>query len=153
LFQFMTGQEIIALTTKLISAKKQQGSFSVDLTVSEIRKIENGGALDFGGSEFQEASTALLKPEKKSAEEPYGWWKLGEGQYLINFNEKIELKNHGLILIFPHKRLLAAGGSHPCVTIEDPHEEIQVLLIVGIHGLAIKENARVSKALVLAAGL
>lgn len=153
MFQFMTGQEIIALTSDLISAKKQQGSFSVDLTVSEIRKIENGGALDFGGSEFQEASTTLLKPEKKSAEEPYGWWKLGEGHYLIKFNETIQLKNQGLILIFPHKRLLAAGGSHPCVAIEDPHEEIQVLLIVAIHGLSIKENARVSKALVLVAGL
>ena len=66
---------------------------------------------------------------------------------------KLNLKNQGLILIFPHKRLLAAGGSHPCVAIEDPDEEIQVLLIVGIHGLAIKENARVSKALVLAAEL
>jgi hypothetical protein len=153
MFQFMTGQEIIALTSDLISAKKQQGSFSVDLTVSEIRKIENGGAFDFGGSEFQEASTTLLKPEKKSAEEPYGWWKLGEGHYLIKFNETIQLKNQGLILIFPHKRLLAAGGSHPCVAIEDPHEEIQVLLIVAIHGLSIKENARVSKALVLVAGL
>jgi hypothetical protein len=153
MFQFMTGQEIIALTSDLISAKKQQGSFSVDLTVSEIRKIENGGALDFGGSEFQEASTTLLKPEKKSAEEPYGWWKLGEGHYLIKFNETIQLKNQGLILIFPHKRLLAAGGSHPCVAIEDPHQEIQVLLFVAIHGLAIKENARVSVALVMASDL
>ena len=65
MFQFMTGQEIIALTTELISAKKQQGAFSVDLTVSEIRKIDNGGALDFGGSEFQEASTTLLETGKE----------------------------------------------------------------------------------------
>jgi len=153
MFQFMTGEEIIALTSKLISAKKQQGPISLDLTVNEIRKIDQGGALDFGGSEFQEASTTLLKPEKKSAEEPYGWWKLGEGHYLIKFNEKIDLKNQGLILIFPHKRLLAAGGSHPSVIIEDPHEDIRTLLIVGVHGLAIKENARVAKALVLAVGL
>ncbi len=152
MFQFMTGEQIIALITGSISAKKQQGPISLDLTVNEILKIAQGGALDFGGSEFQEASTTLLKPEKKSAEEPYGWWKLGEGHYLIKFNEKIDLKNHGLVLIFPHKRLLAAGGSHPCVAIEDAHEEIQVLLIVGVHGLSIKENARVSKALVLAAG-
>ncbi|MGO9119807.1 MAG: dCTP deaminase [Desulfomonilaceae bacterium] len=152
MFQLMTGEAIIALTTKLISAKKQQGAFSLDLTVSEIRKIDHGGALDFGGSEFQEASTTLLKADKKSAEEPYGWWKLEQGHYLIKFNEKFNLKNRGLVLIFPHERLLAAGGSHPCVTVEDPHNEIQVLLIVGIDGLAIKENARVSKALVLAAG-
>jgi len=152
MFQLMTGKEIVALTTELISAKKQQGAFSVDLTVKEIRKVDAGGALDFGGSEFQEASTTLLKPEKKTAEEPYGWWKLGPGNYLIKFNEKIDLKNHGVIIILPHSRLLAAGGSHPSLAVEDTPDDIQVLLSVGIEGLAIKQNARVSKALVLAAG-
>jgi deoxycytidine triphosphate deaminase len=150
--QLMTGEEIVALTTELISAKKQQGAFSVDLTVKEIRKVASGGALDFGGSEFQEASTTLLKPEKKSAEEPYGWWKLEPGNYLIKFNEKINLENHGVIIIFPHSRLLAAGGSHAPVAIEDLREDIQVLLCVGPEGLEIKENARVSKALALASG-
>ena len=149
MFHFMTGEEIVALTTKLISAKKQQGAFSLDLTVSEIRKVDSGGALDFGGSEFQEASATLLKPEKKSADEPYGWWKPEPGNYLMKFNEKIDLKNHGVIIIFPHSRLLVAGGSHPPVAIDEPGGDIQVLLSVGVEGLAIKENARVSKALVL----
>ena len=150
MFQLMTGQEIVALTSELISAKKQQGAFSVDLTVKEIRKVDAGGALDFGGSEFQEASTTLVEPEKKSTEEPYGWWKLGQGNYLMKFNEKIDLKNQGVIMIFPHSRLLAAGGSHPPIMIDDPSEDIQIVLGVGAQGLAIKQNARVSKALVLA---
>jgi hypothetical protein len=150
MFQLMSGEEIVALTTELISAKKQQGAFSVDLTVKEIRKIDAGGALDFGGSEFQEASATLLKPEKKSADEPYGWWKLGPGAYLMKFNETIGLKSRSVIIIFPHSRLLAAGGSYPSVMIDDPSEDIQILLGVGAHGLAIKENARVSKAVVLA---
>lgn len=151
MFQLMAGEEIVALTTRLISAKKQQGAFWVDLTVKEIRKVNSGGALDFGGSEFQEASTTLLEPKKESAEEPYGWWKLGQGNYLMRFNEKIDLKNHGVIVIFPHSRLLAAGGSHPPVAQDEPAEDIQVLLTVGDEGLAIKENARVSKALALTA--
>ncbi len=152
MLKFMTGEQIVALTTGSISAKKQQGPISLDLTVNEIRKIDQGGALDFGGSEFQEASTTLLKPEKKSPEEPYGWWNLKQGQYLIKFNEKFNLKNQALILVIPHGRLLTAGGSHPCV-IEDPDKDIRILLSVGIHGLSIKENARVSQALVLAASL
>jgi hypothetical protein len=150
MFQLMTGGEIVALIRELISAKKQQGAFSVDLAVKEIRKIDAGGALDFGGSEFREASTTLLEPEKKSNDEPYGWWKLGPGNYLMKFNEKIELKNPGVIIIGPHSRLLAAAGSHPSVMIDDPSEDIQILLGVGAHGLAIKQNARVSQALVLA---
>jgi hypothetical protein len=150
MFQLMTGEEIVALTTELISVKKQQGAFSVDLTVKEIRKVDTGGALDFGGSECQEASTTLIEPEKKSTEEPYGWWKLGPGNYLMKFNEKIGLKNPEVIIIFPHSRLLAAGGSHPPVAIEKSDGDLQVLLSVGGEGLAIKENARVSKAMVLA---
>ena len=150
MFQLMSGEEIVVLVKGLISAKKQQGAFSVDLTVKEIRKIDAGGALDFGGSEFQKASTTLLEPEKKSTEEPYGWWKLGPGNYVIKFNERIELKNPWVIIIVPHSRLLAAGGSHPSVMIDDPSEDTQILIGVGAHGLAIKENARVSRALVLA---
>jgi hypothetical protein len=150
MFELMTGEEMAALTRGLISAKKQQGAFSVDLTVKEIRKIDTGGALDFGGSEFQGASTSLLEPEKKSAEEPYGWWRLGPGNYLMKFNENIDLKHHGAVIIFPHSRLLAAGGSHPPVVMEDPTVDIQILLNVSSEGLAIKQNARVSKALVFA---
>jgi hypothetical protein len=119
--------------------------------VSEIRKVNSGGALDFGGSEFQEASTILVEPEKKTSDEPYGWWKLGPGNYLMKFNEKIGLTTHGVVIILPHSRLLTAGGSHPPLAIEIPDDEIKVLLSVGNEGLAIKENARVSKVLLLVA--
>ncbi|HTY23351.1 MAG TPA: hypothetical protein VMC85_09490 [Desulfomonilaceae bacterium] len=152
MLNFMTGDEIVDRTAKMISAKKQQAAFSLDLTVREIYRVNRGGALDFGGSEFQEASATLLKPEKKSPKEPYGWWRLGPGVYLMKFNEKIDLQNQGLVIVLPHSRLLASGASHSPVTVEVLDEDVQVPISIGLEGLSIKENARVSKAMVLAAG-
>jgi hypothetical protein len=146
---FLRGEEIVSSAEGLISAKKQQGEFSLDLTVKTISHINIGGALDFGGSEYQEASVSLLDPEKKTPDEPYGWWNLDTGDYLIRFNERIKIPTNGLIMIFPHERLLAAGASHAPLAIENLNPNVDVPVHVGPTGLKIKQNARVSKALVL----
>lgn len=141
---------MVDLAEGLISAKKQRGDFTLDLTVRDVAKIESGGALDFGGSEFRAASAHSCVPEKKSPEEPYGWWNLGPGTYLIAFNETLAADGQGLIVIFPHNRLLAAGGWHPSAVVPTLDREVRVPLEVGAHGLAIKQNARVSRAIMLA---
>lgn len=146
--RFMKGSEIHSLTAGLISEKKQVGAFSVDLTVQGMSKPSTGGSLDFGGGEYTEAESVALEPKKGSPEEPYGWWKLEPGSYLVLFNESIQPPAGGLIMIVPHERLLAAGGSHPAVLVERLDRSILIPLQVGSGGLAIKENARVSKATV-----
>jgi hypothetical protein len=146
---FLKGAEIVASSEGLISAKKQQGEFSLDLTVKSISLIESGGSLDFGGSEYQEASSSLLEPEKKTPDESYGWWNLGGGDYLIRYNESIKIPSQGLIMILPHERLLAAGASHSPLVVDQLDQNVRVPIHVGRAGLKIKENARVSKAVVL----
>ncbi len=145
----MTGQDIVAACSGLISAKKQQGPFSLDLTVKEISKVSSGGALDFGGSEFSQAAATIFEPEKKSAEEPYGWWKLGPGVYLLSFNETIQFQQPALIVIVPHSRLVAAGASHAPIAVENFEKDVCVLLQMGSEGLSVKQNARVSTVIVL----
>jgi hypothetical protein len=145
----LDGETIVSLTEGLISAKKQRGAVSLDLTVKSISRVVSGGALDFGGSEFREASAEALIPEKKSPEEPYGWWNLGEGRYLLQFNETIKPSPAALILIVAHSRLIAAGASHAPVIVDSLDADTRVLLSVGSQGLAVKENARVSKSVVL----
>ena len=145
----LKGEEIVSSAEGLISAKKQQGEFSLDLTVNTISHINMGGALDFGGSEYQEASVSLLEPEKKTPDEPYGWWNLDTGDYLIRFNERIKIPAKGLIMILPHERLLAAGASHAPLAVENLDQNICVPIHVGPAGLKIKQNARVSKAVVM----
>jgi deoxycytidine triphosphate deaminase len=145
----MKGEEIVSSAEGLISAKKQQSEFSLDLTVNTISLINQGGALDFGGSEYQEASVSLLEPEKKTPDEPYGWWNLDAGDYLIRFNERIKIPANGLIIILPHERLLSAGASHAPIATENLDQNICVPIHIGPAGFKIKQNARVSKAIVL----
>jgi hypothetical protein len=143
---FMTGADLISMAEGLISAKKQQGAFSLDLTVSSVSQVKSGGSLDFGGSEFHKADLEPITPEKKSPDEPYGWWKLVSGRYLLKFNERLKPSKETVIMILPHERLVAAGGVHPPLLVEELDENLCVLLLVGPEGLSIKENARVSKA-------
>ncbi len=143
----VAGSELVSLVHGFISAKKQQGAFSIDLTVRGISRVKSGGSLDFGGSEYKEASVETLDPVKETPDEPYGWWNLSPGKYLIRYNETLAHREKTLIMILPHERLLAAGGSHPPLVVQNLDEGICVTLEVGQEGLAIKENARVSKAL------
>lgn len=146
----LTGRELLALTKGLISEKKQQGVFSLDLTVADIRTIERGGELDFGGSEFREATMQSLPPVKKSPVDSYGWWHLEDADYELVFNEIIELQAPGLVMIFPHERLLAAGASFSPSVVDALVPEVSVLMRVGPGGLSVKQNARVGKAIILA---
>ncbi|MGB6065736.1 MAG: hypothetical protein WBG50_13105 [Desulfomonilaceae bacterium] len=145
----LKGAEIVGLAEGLISGKKQQGEFSLDLTVQAISIVKRGGSLDFGGSEYQEASISLLEPEKKTHDEPYGWWDLDAGDYLIFYNEKIRIQPGGLIMILPHQRLLAAGASHSPLILENLNQKTCVQIHLGLEGLKIKQNARVSTAIIL----
>ncbi len=145
----LKGEEIVSSAEGLISAKKQLGEFSLDLTVQSISLINLGGSLDFGGSEYEDASVSLLKPEKRTPDEPYGWWNLEPGDYLIRYNERIKIPPKGLLIILPHERLLAAGASHAPLAIENLDQNVSVPIHVGPAGLKIKQNARVSKVVVL----
>ena len=44
----ISGDQIASWAGGLISAKKQQGEFSLDLTVHSISMVKLAGALDFG---------------------------------------------------------------------------------------------------------
>jgi hypothetical protein len=145
----LSGERIASLTKGLISAKKQVNSVSIDLTIRSISQIGLGGHLDFGGSEYKEASASLLTPEKKAPDEPYGWWNLGAGSYLIRFNETLSPSGNTIIMIFPHERIVAAGISHPTILVEKIDADLCVNLPVGPEGISIKENARISKAFLL----
>jgi hypothetical protein len=148
MLSILSGEKIASLTKGLISAKKQMGASSIDLTVQSVSLINQGGHLDFGGSEYKEASVSPLAPVKNTPDEPYGWWALDSGTCLIHFNEIITPPENSLIMIFPHERIVAAGISHPTIVVDKVDENLCVSLHVGPEGISIKENARVSKAVV-----
>ena len=127
----------------LIHEPSQTGDGSVDLTVDSIARITDPGQADFGGDEYAEPGTESVVPEKRDPDDDYGWWELDAGVYLLDYNESLSSANVSFVLQ-PHDRILALGASHPTVHVTDLGS---VPLSVPDGGVALKENARVSRLL------
>jgi len=85
----------------------------------------------------------------KEGEDEHGWWSLSSGIYLIELNEKVD-PIEGLGLMSPHPNLLKAGCTHSTLFVHEWKGEYILPINVGSKGLDIKENAKVSKLMVLA---
>lgn len=148
--RYLTGGEVAATLANLVHQETQQHDYEMDLTVGGIFQLTGPGALDFGGSEYEQVGREALEPVKASPSDKYGWWNLSQGTYLVRFNEKVKLAEAQVAFVQPHERLLLAGGQHPTFFLRGDREALETLLTVGEAGLRIKENARLSKLLVLA---
>ena len=132
----------------IVHLDTQAPGLGIDLTVAEVHRISGPGSLDFGGSEFEAASHERIPPQKRDPEDDYGWWDLKEGQYVVRYNEGVD-PGAGVAVVYPHTRLLHAGGHHPAFSIQEPQDPIEGLLLVGSAGLHLKENCRVSTLLLV----
>lgn len=132
----------------LVHQDTQQQEYCLDLTLSEIHEFTGAGSLDFGGSEFEPASTQIMKPEKKNTDDKYGWWKLSGGIYRAVCNESFKpLENHS-IFITPHVHAQEAGLMVNTVIADrnQNSDAIRLLIQVPDAGCNIKENARFASA-------
>ncbi len=133
----------------LISGKKQISKLYVDLTIGKLYRVKTGGHLDFGGSEFEAGALEPCMPVKKEPEDSYGWWELHEGYFLIEYNEHFRLPENRIAIVQPHSHLLASGCSHITLTTPVIDNDFRVPLWIPKIGIHIKENARVSSAMIL----
>ena len=138
--RILSADEAAEQLENVIHLQTQRAVDGVDLTVGGVYKLEGGGRLDFGGSEFEEAEQMVMHPERRSREDEYGWWKLTPGEYIIEYNE--EFVGEGIARVYPHSRLLRAGASHAAFRPEPG--KLKTLLQVAEGGVHIKENARIS---------
>ncbi len=122
---------------------------SAVLTVKSISRIIDGGALDFGGSEYGEAEVSRLQPEKRNSEDKYGWWQLSPGQYRVELNERIYPSEGTQLMLHPWSHAVAAGVTHPVELISGERSPLFTHITVGPQGLAVKENARISQVTIL----
>lgn len=109
----------------------------IDLTVTEIYKIQSPGRVDFGGGELESADLDPHPRVWRSEDDEYQWWELDSGTYLIEYNESLS----GPALLQPRSEIVERGGNHPTLRIE---ELPTMPLTVGGAGIYIKENARLS---------
>jgi len=133
---------------KLISAKKQIGNMAVDLTLGRLFKIKRGGWVDFGGSEWQEASVNPVPTVKMHPQDVYGWWELSPDLYLCQFNETLRLGEKQIGFLQPHPRLVQSGATLGSRWVKSIDDSLRVILLIPRAGIRLKENARIAQLLV-----
>lgn len=144
------GADILEFISNVIYEKKQVEEHSVYLTISKVSRFIGKAEIDFGGSEYKESNLQEINPVKRAPEDKYGWWDLPFGEYLIEFNEELQdvLPSAKLVILQPSERITLNGAFHTTKVIEKKGK-IRATLYIGKNGINIKENARISKLIVL----
>jgi len=141
--------QIREMFSGIISYKKQFEEIYVDLTISKLFRIKTAGRIDFGGSEFESGQLEPIPPVKLKPEDAYGWWELHEGYFLLEYNEKVSLPNTLIAFLQPHPHLTSTGCVHPSLAVHSVNEELKVPLWVPKLGVKIKQNARISRMIII----
>jgi deoxycytidine triphosphate deaminase len=113
----------------------------LDLTVAEVYEIETPGRVDFGGGELEAAERQPHERTLRNPDDDYEWWHLDAGQYLIEYNETLDLPEDLTVEIQTREAVREHGAFHPTLSVETLGH---VPLSVGGAGLRLKENARVT---------
>ncbi|WP_340104755.1 hypothetical protein [Rhodohalobacter sp. 8-1] len=144
-------KDLIENINNLVHQETQLQEHCLDLTISEIYEFSNAGSLDFGGEEFEAASTSKLDPVKKDSDDSYGWWNLAGGTYLAITNESFNPMDNHSVFITPHQHAREAGLMVNTVIAERVESEpgIRIPIRVPEIGCKIKENARFASAYIV----
>ncbi len=145
----LPGEEAAKFLSGLIHAPKQVQARGVDLTCKQAYILAGPGRLDFGGSELEFGNKKKHPRVKRNEEDKYGWWELGGGQYVMEYNEELDLPEGKMAVLFPMAELLENEASHPTVFIVAGEKLPAMCLSVGPPGIKIKANARISRLVVL----
>jgi hypothetical protein len=144
----ISGGDLTRVVKGLVHDKRQVKEHSMDLTVREVYALDGSGYLDFGGSEYKEPIRRKVEPLRRKDGDEYCWWDLEAGTYLVTLNETVD-RVDGVGFISPHPRLLKAGCTHPTLFTLEWKKDYVLPLTIGENGLELKENAIISKLMVL----
>ena len=113
----------------------------VHLTAGHILWPRSRGHIDFGGSEMEPAGTHPVDPQPQNPGDEYAWWRLGEGEYIVRFNERIK-EGAPALLLTANERLVSCGCGLTA-TVCGPGQ-VESMLAVPACGVSIKQNARIA---------
>lgn len=113
----------------------------LDLTVAEVYEVGTPGRVDFGGGELEAAERQPHERALRNPDDDYEWWYLDAGQYLIEYNETLDLPEDLTVEIQTREAVRERGAFHPMLSVKTLGH---IPLSVGGAGLRLKENARVT---------
>jgi len=138
------GETALKYVQNLIDQARQVRGGGIELTLKDVYILEGPGSVDFSGNE---SSAGKLKkhPKLKREGDAYGWWALGGGNYVIEFNEKISLPENSYALLSPRPQLVINEAFHPTMLLHPGENLGRITLSVGSPGINLKENAKISR--------
>jgi len=136
----MSTTDPVEFVDGIVHEPTQTEGLGLDLTVADVHRVETPGRIDFGGGELEPAETAAVETELRNPDDDYGWWNLDGGQYLVEYNERLNAAD-AMFVLQPRRALVEHGAAHPSLHTNDLP---RVPLSVVDGGVRIKENARVS---------
>ena len=143
--ELVSGKEIAARISGLISAKHQVHAYTVDVTVKTIHSVDPTGRVDFGGSEYIPAGKMPIAPQRHNLEDKYMWWDLGRGSYFVEFNESVDLTPEEFGYLEADDRLIRTGVTLAPLYLRGRIAALESLLTVDVVRLQIKQNARIAR--------
>jgi len=131
--------ELVDAVDGIVHEPTQRRDGSLDLTVAEVYDIAEPGRVDFGGGELSDPDLVPHERTWRNNDDQYQWWHLDAGQYLIEYNERMNLDERVVLQV--RDELHTRGASHPTLHVNTLS---RVPLLVSGAGIRLKENARVS---------
>lgn len=145
----LPGDEAVKFLRNLVHPQTQVQKRGVDLTCKQVSILEGSGRIDFGGSELELGKKKKYPKVRRDETDKFGWWQLGGGQYVVEYNEELALPEDKTAILFPKAELLQNEASHPTIIISGGEKLPAMCLSVGPPGINIKANARISRLMVL----
>jgi len=134
-------QPLVEAVSGIVHEPTQTEGLGVDLTLAAVHRVSGPGRVDFGGGELEAAALDPVATRLRDPADDYEWWDLDAGQYLLSYNEALEVAADRRPVLQTRDEVLARGGFHPTLHVSALEP---VPFAVGGQGIRLKENARVS---------
>ncbi len=149
--KFLTDTELMKIFRFAPDLEVQTLDGRLVFTLMKIQQILGEGRIAVSSSESEDARCVKRPVRGATGEGNQAWWDLGQGSYLITYNETVDLPEGGSLIIQPHASAMKNGLWHPTLFVRDWDRDMEaVLMVVSVRGLRIQENSPVSVGYVMA---
>lgn len=125
----------------IVHEPTQTAGEGVDLTVGGVYEVARPARVDFSGGELDPPRRKPVETAPRNLRDEYEWYTLGAGQYLVEFNERLDPVGDEAYWLQTRDVVRASGAFHPSLRVRSLGP---IPFSVAGAGIRLKENARIS---------